>query len=217
VNRTDSYSDTIDADVVVSQSPAGGSMAPKGSVVTVNVSLGKEEKKVRVPNLIGLTEADGTVEAVESGLQIGSVTRVYNNEVAEGLICYQSYSNGSYVEPDTVLDIKVSQGPAKSSYKCNINIGAPTPEEAPDYVSGTEVAISLVTDDGEHLLDTRTTGFPQAANYYGLKSAGGTITMTYTVQVAGETVTDPETGESVTSPGTTQEKSFTRRVEFVEE
>ena len=29
--------------------------------------------------------------------------------------------------------------------------------------------------------------------------------------------TDPETGETITTPGTTEEKSFTRRLEFVQE
>ncbi|MBR1930780.1 MAG: Stk1 family PASTA domain-containing Ser/Thr kinase [Lachnospiraceae bacterium] len=217
VNRTESYSETISAGIVVSQTPSAGTMAPKGSVITVNVSLGKEEKKVRVPNLIGLTEADGTIVAAEEGLQIGDVGHVYNDEVSEGLICYQSYSYGSYVEPETTVDIKVSMGPQKNKYKCNINIDAPTLEEAPDYVSGSEVSISLVTDNGDVLLEKKTSSFPETANYYGLTSSGGTITMTYTVQIAGETTTDPETGETVTAPGTTEQKSFTRRVEFVEE
>ncbi len=217
VNRTESYSDTIEADIVISQTPSSGNKAPKGSVITVNVSLGKEQTKVRVPNLIGLTEEDGTFEAIELGLQIGSVSYVYNDEVAEGLICYQSYSHGSYVDPGTALEIKVSQGKQQVTYKCNTNITAPTAAEAPDYTSGMEVNIKLVTDDGQTLLDTTTAGFPQAANYYGLTSSGGTITMTYTVQIAGTTITDPETGETTQTPGTTETRSFTRRVEFVKE
>ncbi len=217
VNKTESYSDTIDKGIVLSQMPSGGNKAPTGSVITINVSLGKEEVKVRVPKLIGQTEEDGTFEAIELGLQIGTVTYVYNNEVSEGLICYQSYSHGSYVEPGTVLDIKVSQGAQENTYKCNASITAPTIEEAPDYVTGSEVSIRLVTDDGQVLMETTTTGFPQAANFYGLTATGGTITMSYTVQVAGETTTDPETGETITSPGTTETRTFERRVEFVPE
>ena len=217
VNKTESYSDTIEAGIVISQNPANGSKAPKGSVITVTVSLGKEETKVRVPNLIGLSEEDGTFEAIEAGLQIGSVSYVYNAEVQEGHICYQSYSHGSYVDPGTSLDIKVSQGAEPVTYKCNMSITAPTVEEAPDYVAGTEVAIRLETDDGQVLLETTTSTFPQSANYYGLTSSGGTITMTYTVTTQGGTTTDPETGETVSTPGTTESRSFTRRVEFVAE
>ena len=41
--------------------------------------------------------------------------------------------------------------------------------------------------------------------------------MYYTVTTEGTTTTDPETGETITTPGTTEEKSFTRRLEFVQE
>ncbi len=214
VNKTESYSDTVEEGKVISQMPTGGTKAPAGNVITVNVSLGKEETKVRVPNLIGLSEEDGTFEAIELGLTIGSVSYVYNSEVEAGKICYQSYSHGSYVEPGTALDIKVSQGEEKVTYKCNASISAPTAEEAPDYVPGTEVSLLLVTDDGKILLDTTTTTFPQAANYYGLESSGGTITMTYSVTTGGTTETDPVTGETVNIPGTVENRSFTRRIEF---
>ena len=217
VNKAEAYSDTVEKGLVITQSPAGGTKAPKGSVITVTVSLGKEEKKIRMPNLIGLTEEDGTFEAIELGLQIGSVSYVYSSEVAKDHICYQSYSHGTYVDEGTAIDIKVSMGAEQATYRCNASITAPTVTEAPDYVAGTEVSIKLVTDDGEVLLDTRTSSFPRAANYYGLSASGGTITMTYKVTTAGNTTTDPETGDIVQVPGTTEEKSFTRRIEFVQE
>ncbi|MDE7269043.1 MAG: Stk1 family PASTA domain-containing Ser/Thr kinase [Acetatifactor sp.] len=217
VNKAEAYSDTIEKGLIITQSPVGGTKAPKGSVITVTVSLGKEEKKIRMPNLIGLTEEDGTFEAIEQGLQIGSVSYVYSSEVAKDHICYQSYSHGTYVDEGTAIDIKVSMGAEQATYRCNASITAPTVTEAPDYVAGTEVSIKLVTDDGEVLLDTRTSSFPRAANYYGLSASGGTITMTYKVTTAGTTTTDPATGDIVQVPGTTEEKSFTRRIEFVQE
>ncbi|MCR5755762.1 MAG: PASTA domain-containing protein, partial [Acetatifactor sp.] len=220
VNKTENYSETAEAGMVVSQMPISGTKAPKESTITVNVSLGKEDVKVRVPNLIGLTEEDGTVEALEQKLQIGNVTYTYNSEVGEGMICYQSYAHGSYVEPDTVIDIKISKGPEPTqnkSYRCNTSITAPDTTEAPDYTPGSEVHVQLATDGGQVLLDTVTTSFPQAANYYGLSSSAGTITMTYTVTTPGTTQTDPDTGETISTPGTSEQKSFTRRIEFTEE
>lgn len=217
VNRTESYSDTVEQGLVVSQMPIAGTRAPKGNVITVNVSLGKEEVKVRVPNLVGLSEEDGTFEAIEQGLTIGTVTEVYNAEYAAGLICYQSYSHGSYVEPGTAIEIRVSLGTEKVTYKCNENIYAPTPEEAPDYVAGSEVKVLFVTDGGQVLMDTAITGFPQAANFTGLTSSGGTLTMSYVVTTPGTTTTDPITGETVTTPGGTETRSFNRRITFVPE
>lgn len=217
VNKTENYSDTVEVGRVISQTPSEGNKAPKGSVITVTVSLGKEDTKIRVPNLIGLSEQDGTVEAIEAGLTVGSVTYIYSDEVGEGLICYQSYSHGSYVDQGTSIDIKVSQGAQQATYKCNVSIAAPTTSEAPDYVSGMEVSIKLVADDNTVLLDTKVTTFPVATNINGMTTSGGTLTMTYQVTSEPTATTNPDTGEQVTVPGTTEDRSFTRRIEFVKE
>lgn len=219
VNKAEDYSDTVERGKVISQNPSEGNKAPKGSVITITVSKGEEDSKVQVPKLIGKTEEEGTILAIESGLEIGSVSYVYsdNTEIEEGQICYQSSSHGSYVEKGTAIDIKVSLGVSTATYKCNASIAAPTVEEAPDYVAGSEVTITLVTDSGDVLLDTKTTTFPQSANYYGLNSAGGTITMTYSVTTEATTAVDPNTGAEITVPGGTEQKSITRRIEFVQE
>ena len=217
INRVDNYSDTVEEGMVISQSPESGVTVPKGTVVTVTVSKGREEQKLRVPNLIGQTEAEARFILVDNGLSIGSVSYVFNSEVEEGLVCYQSTSQGSYVDPDTIIDIKVSQGTEKYTYRCNVVIDAPTREEAPDYTSGTEVHLKLVTDDDRVLLDTNLSGFPYSPNYSGLSASGGTLTMTYTVTLPASTSTDPNTGESITIPGGTEKKSFTRRIDFVRE
>ena len=217
VNKRESYSDTVASGKVVLQSPAGGTKAPDGSTITLTVSMGKEEQKIAVPNLVGMSEEDGTFLTYEKGLQIGYVGHVYSTEFEDGTICYQSYSEGTYVEKGTSIDIKVSQGAEKITYKCNTSIAAPSSTEAPDYTAGTEVSIKFVTDGGQVLLETKTTTFPQSANYYGLTSSAGTITMTYTVNTPGGTTVNPETGETVSIPGTSEEKSFTRRVEFTQE
>ena len=89
---------------------------------------------------------------------------------------------------------------------------APTTSEAPKYVLGMEVGITLVADDGTVLMDTKVTTFPVATNINGIASSGGTLTMTYQVTTEGTT-----TEGDVVVPGTTENQSFTRRVEFVKE
>ena len=215
VTKMDGFSDDIAEGFVIAQVPNVGTMAPKGSNITLTVSQGRG--KVPVPKLIGLSEMDGTVAAVEKGLEIGDVSYVYSSEYAEDIICYQSYSQDSYEDAGTRIDIKVSRGSEKATYRCNASIPAPTAEEAPDYVPGTQVKITLVTDDGQQLLEKTTSDFPQSANYYGLKSAAGTITMTYDAVQGGTTTVDPETGEIINIPGTAEPRSFTRRITFVRE
>ena len=135
VTKVEGYSNDIEKDIVIAQVPDAGISVPKGSNITVTVSQGKG--KVRVPRLIGSSEMDGTVSATEAGLEIGQVSYVYNSEYPEDQICYQSYSEGSYVDAGTKVDIKVSRGAEKVTYRCNASIHAPTAEEAPDYVPGT--------------------------------------------------------------------------------
>ncbi len=220
VTKEEDSSEDVAENHVISQIPESGSKVPKGQNVTVTVSTGKG--KVMVPMLLGRTEEEGTIEAIEAGLQISSnIAYVFDSGYAAGEICYQSYSYGAYVAPGTEVEIRISKGPEPTpevkTYRCNASIMAPTVEEAPDYVTGTEVAVLLVTDSGQVLLDAKITSFPQAANYSGLTAPGGTITMTYNVIGEGSTTTDPDTGETVTAPGVTESKSFTRRIDFVEE
>lgn len=211
VTRVEAYSDTQGAGVVAAQTPAEGSKVPKGTNITVTVSLGKEETKVHVPNLLGMTEEDGIFAAIEAGLQIGSVSYVYSSEYEEGRICYQSFSYGSWVEPGTALEIKVSKGAEQFTYKCNASITAPTAAEAPGYRSGDAVKLKLVTDDNKVLLESEVTTFPQSVNSYGLTASGGTLTVTYTAVTS---VMDAEGNVTSTAQ---EEKSFTRRIEFTVE
>ena len=215
VSRVDGYSNDVEVGCVIGQVPAAGTMVPSGTNITLTVSIGKD--KLMVPNVMGYTEAEAVAMMTEAGLTVNGVTYVYNTEYEAGKVCYQGYSGGSYVDHGTVVDIKVSKGAQPYTYKCNTYIEAPTEAEAPDYESGTEVTVVLVTDDGQELMNTKVTDFPKAANYYGLKSPGGTITMTYTVTGEGTTTIDPESGEQIVTPAEPMEKTFTRRIEFIRE
>ena len=218
VNKTEVYSSEVQKDYVISQNPESGTKAPAGSVITLRVSLGEEDTKVRVPNVIGLTEMDATVSLTEAGLAVGTVTTEYSSQVEADLVCYQSYSVGSYVESGTLVDIKISQGAQPKTYRFNANILAPTVEEDPTYKSGISVKI-VITGDGDTtpIFETETTSFPTAVNIYGIKSSTGVVTMTYTVTTEGTTSTNPDTGEEVVTPVTTELKTITRNVSFAEE
>lgn len=217
-NKAESYSSEVAKGNVISQTPEAGAKAPSGSAVTVRVSLGAEETKVRVPNVIGLDEEDATIALIEAGLTPGAVEEVNNEDTAlNGLICYQSYSVGSYVEAGTVVDMKLSIGPKAVTYKYNGSIQAPTKEEDPDYKGDVSVHVVITSADGTTILDTTTSSFPISINSAGIKSATGTITFTYTVTTEPSTSTNPETGETITVPGTSMEKTITRPIEFTQE
>ena len=217
-NKVESYSSEVEKGNVISQMPEAGSKAPSGSAVTVRVSLGAEETKVRVPNVIGLDEEDATVSLIEAGLTPGTVEEVNNEDLAlNGLICYQSYSVGSYVDSGTVVDMRLSIGPKAKTYSYNGSIPAPTVEEDADYKDGINVQIAITTSDGREIWSTTTSTFPVPVNFTGISAESGTITFSYTVTTEPTTITNPDTGETTTVPGTSQEKSFTRPINFVVE
>ncbi|MCD7724387.1 MAG: Stk1 family PASTA domain-containing Ser/Thr kinase [Clostridiales bacterium] len=216
VNVTQSYDSTVESGYVISQSPEENTTAPEGSSITIRVSQGTEENKVRVPDVIGLTEMDAVANLTESGLTVGTVTQVTNEDASlTDLVCYQSYSVGSYVDKGTAIDLRVSTGPSQVTYRYSEGITAPT--EDSDYQSGMSVTVTVTTEDGTQLLSTQTSSFPVAVNYTGIKSATGVITYTFTVETEETTTTDPDTGETVTTPGTSTEKTVTREISFTQE
>lgn len=206
---------TVEKGVVISQSPEAETKAASGSNITIRVSQGADDNKVRVPKVIDMTEMDATAVLMENGLAVGTVTQVENEETAVDMVCYQSYSEGSYVDKGTAVDLRISVGPSQKTYRYTEGITAPT--EAPEYKNGMEVAVELIAHDGTVILSTRTTTFPVATNYTGIKSPSGVIRYTFTVQMEPTTVTDPETGEQTTEGGGSVDKTVERQVNFTEE
>lgn len=216
VNVVESYDPQVEKGIVISQSPEAGTTAAAGSSITIRVSQGAEDNKVRVPDVVGMTEMDATATLTESGLPVGNVTETPHEDPAlAGMVCYQSYSVGSYVDKGTPVDLRISTGPSQLTYKYSEGITAPT--EEPSYQNGMQVTVTLTADDGTQLLNTQTTTFPVGVNYTGIKSATGTIRYTFMVQTEPTTVTNPETGETTTEGGGTETKTVERKVNFTEE
>lgn len=188
VSRLESYSAAVEKGKVIAQNPLGGDPIAPGGTVILSVSLGMEANKVAMPNMIGWDQIQAEEWIHENGMILQSIGEEYSDTIAEGLVCYQNFSAESILDPGTPIVFSVSLGkdPAgTATYKYNDIIAAPTVSEAPDYTSGSDVHITLVTDSGKVLMDVTTSTFPQSANFYGITSAGGTVTLTYTVTVNG--------------------------------
>lgn len=204
VNRLESYSATVEKGKVISQSPPGGEPAAEGASITLNVSMGVEDNRILMPNFIGKDKIELDEWIYENNMQLRSIGGVFSDTIAEGLICYQNFSEGTPLNPGAPIEVNVSIGKDPASgitYKCNATIAAPTVSEAPDYSSGSEVHVTLVADSGKTLMDVTTSTFPLSANFYGITSQWGKITMVYTV----------------TTNGVAESKSVERRIEFAQE
>ncbi|HEY6689623.1 MAG TPA: PASTA domain-containing protein, partial [Rubrobacter sp.] len=98
-----------DQNRVMGQDPSGGTRAEVGSGVTIAVGTGPSS--VPVPWLYGNTPAQAESVLQGAGLRLGSRSRDYNSDVAEGSIYFQNPSRGENVEPGTAVDVAVSLGP----------------------------------------------------------------------------------------------------------
>lgn len=218
VNRTQGYDQYIKAGSIISQSPDADTKAPSGTTVTIRISQGTENAKVQVPDVMGKDEMEAMSILVEAGLQMGVVSEVNHEDPAlSGLVCYQSYSVGSYVEPGTTVDISISLGPVQAAYRFSDSIAGPTPEEDAHYKAGTLVTVTLMADDGTQLLSTQTTSFPiQQQNITGIKINTGYLLFQYQNVTETTNVTN-EDGSVTTIEGTTENKEIRRPVTFVQE
>jgi serine/threonine-protein kinase len=116
VNVKKSYSDTIEAGKVISQSPSGASTANPGTSVTITVSEGKEEaKSATVPNVVGLSEEDAVAKLKELGIESTVSYQTSANNVKDGYVFGQSVKAGEKVTVGSTITISVKKASATTS------------------------------------------------------------------------------------------------------
>lgn len=104
---TRSNSTSIAIGVVISQSPAGGTLIAAGSAVSLAVSLGAQ-----VPNLVLGLRADASGTLATAGLTLGTVTEVNHATVPAGSVISQTPLAGTNAQPGSAVMLVVSLGPA---------------------------------------------------------------------------------------------------------
>ncbi|MGZ4690021.1 MAG: Stk1 family PASTA domain-containing Ser/Thr kinase [Acidimicrobiia bacterium] len=116
VQKSTAPNNTVPAGSVISTTPAAGTAAPRGSVVTINVSTGPDQ--VNVPNVSNpsspMTQAQATNTLTNAGLDVRVVfvpSSVSNN----GKVITQSPSAGTTVNRGTSVTITVGTGPGSTT------------------------------------------------------------------------------------------------------
>lgn len=104
------YHDSIPIGVVINQYPDVDTELPKGGLVTIVVSEGKEVKKTIVPNLKGETEQEAINRLTENNLVIGNISHINHDTVAKGKVINQNVEPGDEVTEKYIVDIVVSLG-----------------------------------------------------------------------------------------------------------
>jgi len=93
---------------VIEQDPTAGSLAPKGSTVTITVAIGLG--KAPVPDVKGSELADAKKELEDAGFKT-SVTHEHSDRVKKGVVIGTEPPAGTRLERKETVAIQVSSGP----------------------------------------------------------------------------------------------------------
>ena len=106
-NNEYEVSDTITEGYVIRTSPEPQTQLTPGSVVTLIISMGKDEVLTVAPNLIGMTEGRAERMLQANGLILGEVIPLESDE-EEGTVVAQSVLADSEVPEKTAVDIYIA-------------------------------------------------------------------------------------------------------------
>ena len=171
------YSDDVDENDIIRQSPLAGTKLNADDIVTIHVSKGRESSKatvvpeaakVTVPDVTGQGKEGAEAILQEVGLTLGGIQRKASN-ASEGMIISQSPQEGRLLERGGVVYVVISSGPAEEKPQENTNrtetpdnsdseeeersepTEKPQPQATPKPQSSTESTStgSQTTDDSE--------------------------------------------------------------------
>ena len=110
-------SDSVDKDLIISQTPRSTSKLQAGSEVDVTVSTGSDQRvnTIEVPNLTGKTEEDAKAIINQYGLSLRDVKYQNSTSVEKGLVISQSIANGTQVASNSKIDLTISLGPEEDN------------------------------------------------------------------------------------------------------
>ncbi|MEE3467178.1 MAG: Stk1 family PASTA domain-containing Ser/Thr kinase [Eubacterium sp.] len=140
------FSDTIEKGKVAETTPKAGSQTEAGALITLHVSKGKEEKKVKIPSLLGKTREEAKELIESANLVLGKTTKAYSSSYEEGEICVQSPSANKEVPEGTKVNITVSKG-EEPSYTY---VGSVTIDNVFEYDTDDPAKIRFVLVQGNY-------------------------------------------------------------------
>ncbi len=117
---------TYPVDTVFRQSPGRGSTINTSTEITIYVSTGKADTKVKVPSIRSLTKENAINTLIAVGLEAGEIQEEYST-LAEGIVISQAISPESEVAEGTKVSFTVSKGPEPEP--------SPTPDTTPSVTT----------------------------------------------------------------------------------
>lgn len=180
------YDDNVEKDHVISSDPVAGTEVEEGSTVKIIISNGKEQKKVVVPKLEGMSEADAAEKLTELNL-VGAPTYEYSDTVKEGQVISQDPVVNTEVDEQSTVSYVVSKGQEKVTYSVAFSGSLTNTEFDFDTFGKVNVSISYTIGRESYSVYSGSAGagdFPLSIDgvqgLTGIETNSGTFTVTIT-------------------------------------
>lgn len=180
------YDDNVEKDHVISSDPVAGTEVEEGSTVKIIISNGKEQKKVVVQNLVGMSEADAAAKLTELNL-VGAPTYEYSDTVKEGQVISQDPVVNTEVDEQSTVSYVVSKGQEKVTYSVAFSGSLTNTEFDFDTFGKVNVSISYTIGRESYSVYSGSAGagdFPLSIDgvqgLTGIETNSGTFTVTIT-------------------------------------
>ena len=180
------YDDNVEKDHVISSDPVAGTEVEEGSTVKIIISNGKEQKKVVVPILEGISEADAAAKLTELNL-VGAPTYEYSDTVKEGQVISQDPVVNTEVDEQSTVSYVVSKGQEKVTYSVAFSGSLTNTEFDFDTFGKVNVSISYTIGRESYSVYSGSAGagdFPLSIDgvqgLTGIETNSGTFTVTIT-------------------------------------
>lgn len=180
------YDDNVEKDHVISSDPVAGTEVEEGSTVKIIISNGKEQKKVVVPDLEGMSEADAAAKLTELNL-VGAPTYEYSDTVKEGQVISQDPVVNTEVDEQSTVSYVVSKGQEKVTYSVAFSGSLTNTEFDFDTFGKVNVSISYTIGRESYSVYSGSAGagdFPLSIDgvqgLTGIETNSGTFTVTIT-------------------------------------
>ena len=104
------YSADIEKNHVIYQTPAAGTNAKEGDIITIVLSRGPNQSLV--PNIVGMSLSEAENVLKENKLLLGNIKQEYSDTFEKGIVIDQSPKSGNEIGSEgSKVDVVISKGP----------------------------------------------------------------------------------------------------------
>ena len=203
--KVNNVTSTQPVGTVLDQNPAGG--AKVKATVPVVLTVSGTQSSVSVPSVLGQSPASAGSTLTQAGLNVGSQSNACSSQFATGLVSGQSPAAGATVQPNTPVNLVVSNGSCVA---------------VPNVVGQTQsAALSAITAAGlvaNTTTDTTCAGGAQPGNVDSQTPAantqvanGSTVNISVCQSTATTTTTTTTPSTTTTTSSTTTSHAVRRR------